>query len=44
LFADRHAAVAGPHQGAIDLQPRRVAERFQAGGGVADFHDVKLSN
>ena len=38
-LADRHPGLAGAHQGAIDLQARRIAERFEAGGGVIDLHE-----
>ena len=37
--ADRHALFAGPHQGAVDLEPGRVAQGFQAGGGIVELHD-----
>src|SRR5215204_4386937 len=48
--ADRHALFTRPHQGAVDLQASRVAQGFQAGGGIVELHDskvvrlVKLSN
>jgi hypothetical protein len=39
---DRHALFARPHQGAVDLQPGRIAQGFQAGGGIVELHGGNL--
>ena len=34
---DRHTGLAGANQGAVDFQPRRIAEGFEMGSGVIEF-------
>ena len=36
--ADRQARISRPHQRAVDLEPRRVAERFELLGCLFDVH------
>ena len=37
-------AAPGADQGAVDLQPGRIAEGFEMGGGVIEFHGDNLSS
>src|SRR4051812_17061575 len=39
---DRKAGIAGAHQCAIDLEPRRVAERLELLCCFFDFHGIKM--
>ena len=40
---DRKAGIAGAHQCAIDLEPRRVAERLELLCCFFDFHRINMT-
>ena len=42
-LANAEAGIAGAHQRAIDAKACRVAEGFEAGGGIIEFHGTNIA-
>src|SRR6185503_2527769 len=43
-FTDGEARITGPHEHAVDLEPRRIAESFEARCCFIDLHAISLAS